>query len=153
MSFGFQFRDAAGNVTLTLDEALPRLIHSVRITGNYSGSFSVPDFDVNFGMFSLSPLVHKGYFRWGNTNGGSGSNTTTSHPQSAPLLPFSFNLDQAAQPHPDGTPAAWSRLLIFEPLFMPTVNWDNATKVCGVENPTAHEFQLNFIGVQQVSLP
>ena len=55
MAFGFEFRDAAGNETLTIDEAMPRVIDERRLAWGFSGTIWVPGFDDQYGMFYVSP--------------------------------------------------------------------------------------------------
>jgi len=57
MSHGFEFRNAAGNVSITMDDAMPRLVHSQRFANGFSGTISVPDFDSDKGMFYVSPCA------------------------------------------------------------------------------------------------
>lgn len=55
MSYGFEFRDAAGAIRLSINEAMPRVIYQQRVLHSFSGSFSVPEFDSDYGMFYIAP--------------------------------------------------------------------------------------------------
>lgn len=59
MSYGFEFRDANGRTSLKLEESLPRIVHAQRFEPGYSGSFTVPDFSINTGMFYYTPCISK----------------------------------------------------------------------------------------------
>lgn len=62
MTYGIEFRDDAGNLTLRMTEAMPRLIHSQKFAWDYTGTLAVPDFDSDHGMFYVSPCAYSGYF-------------------------------------------------------------------------------------------
>jgi hypothetical protein len=61
MSYGFEFRDADGNIRLSVTEAMPRVIHEERVAHDFSGTFSVPAFDSDQGMFYITPAAYIWY--------------------------------------------------------------------------------------------
>lgn len=111
MSYGFEFRDADGIERLKITESLPRVIHSVRLESNYSGSFTVPEFSVNDGMFYFAPVAVK----LRSASGGLALSTT--------------DLDSPAL---YSTPPYYAYYLVPKVSAFPTVTWDEPTKTATV---------------------
>jgi len=53
MSFGFEVRDGAGELTFTTDSVVARSTFAKTVQGNTSGSFSVPSFDDTKGIIGV----------------------------------------------------------------------------------------------------
>lgn len=111
MSYGFEFRDAAGIERLRITEALPAIIHQQRIGATWSGTISVPNFDSNHGMFYVSPCAFKGSIDQLTTTGFKRADST------------GFRTDTG------GT--GWTRVCC-HPTPLPTLSWNNSTKVMTV---------------------
>lgn len=58
--YGLEFYRADGSTALSVRETLPRLVHVERVNGNFSGTFSVPDFDAveSGGLFTGSGFFY-----------------------------------------------------------------------------------------------
>lgn len=129
MAHGLEFRDAAGNITLRMTDALPRLIHSQRFAWNFSGTISVPAFDTDFGMFYVSPCVATGL--------GGGASFDRDNRVPAPGVSGAFGTNGTS---------------------LPTLSWDNTTKVMtiapttfpgGWPFETQIDYVLNFIALNK----
>ena len=57
MTYGFQIRDGAGNVVLDNNDTTVRIIHREFCTWDYTGSFTVSDFDSDFGAWYIRPRI------------------------------------------------------------------------------------------------
>lgn len=65
MTYGIRFTRADGSVALELDETFAGLIHSESLPYDFIGTFGVPDFDSDKGMFYVQfELVPRGYGGW-----------------------------------------------------------------------------------------
>lgn len=56
MTAVFDIFDATGLRVLSMAEALPRIVHSQRFPAAFTGSFTVPEFDIAQGLFYYSPV-------------------------------------------------------------------------------------------------
>jgi hypothetical protein len=57
MSYGFEFRRSDGQVYLDTTESAIRLVATVDVDRNFSGTISVPEFSINKGSFFLKPVL------------------------------------------------------------------------------------------------
>lgn len=57
MSYGFEFNRADGETYLDTTESAIRLIKTIEVDRNFSGSISVPEFSINKGSFFLKPVL------------------------------------------------------------------------------------------------
>lgn len=128
MTYGFEFRDAAGNIRLKMSEALPRIVHSQRFPWDYSGTISVPAFDTDHGMFYVAPCVATGI-----------GSTAFDRDDRTPATQTSGNFGV------NGT-------------SLPTLSWNNTTKVmtitptafpAGWPFETQIDYYLNFLALNK----
>lgn len=57
MAYGFEIRNTSGAVVLDSSDTTFRIVYKRFCTWNYSSSFSVPDFDSNFGGYYIQPHI------------------------------------------------------------------------------------------------
>lgn len=53
MAFEYKFRNSAGNLALEPDETFCRVIKTLDLGGNASGTVSIPEFDDTLGIFTI----------------------------------------------------------------------------------------------------
>lgn len=122
-------RNAAGHEIMTLDEAMPRFIHGRRLAYDFDGSFSVPDFDSNRGMFFWAPCVMKvGWY----------------DPNLVDFMIYPFRLGDGV---PDADPEFTG--FGFHDSAMPTLAWNNATKVMTVTPSAVYQNWWWFSSLQK----
>lgn len=75
MSYGFEFRDAAGVPRLTVTEAPLRVVFSQRFPATFTGTISIPAFDSAQGGYFIKPCAIK--VRGPNSNENAGFRRVT----------------------------------------------------------------------------
>lgn len=172
MSFGFQTFDAGGLPVFTLDESLPRLVRSVRVTHDFSGTIHVPEFDLTRGIFYVSFCVMKGRAQYG----GADTDLNRSFWRLADdVPPNTTDPNHNLPPYP--TFPGWVQWRFgFNPFAVPTIEFDNSTKLASITpvagtwpynqfrvNPggaapadpvnSAPDYLLQFLHVREFALP
>lgn len=118
MSYGIQFFNASGNLALDIDECFPQLVYNARVSGGFSGTISIPNFDEVRGMFYVAFCIQK------LKVGGDGRMTIQA----------------------DGS-TDYTHLGV-NPASLPTLTWNNATKVMSV---TPANLPSNWPGMRENS--
>lgn len=120
--WGLELRNAAGVVTLRMTEAMPRLVHSQKFAWDHTGTLSVPGFDTDFGMFYVSPCAYSGYLS----------------------SPGFLERDDRT------FASAEAGLFGFTGMCLPSLDWNNATKVMTIAPATfppawPYEHRLDYV--------
>lgn len=173
MSFGFQTFDAGGVPVFTLDESLPRLVRSVRVAHDFSGTIHVPEFDLNRGMFYVAFCVMKGRAQYSPS--GVNDLDRPFWRLADDVAPNTADPDHNLPPYP-GFPT-WVRWRFgFNPFAVPTIEFDNSTKLASIApvagtwpygqfqvsppgappadpSNSAPDYLLRFLHVQEFVLP
>lgn len=100
MPYGVRFFRNTGAASLEDDETFNRLVHSEKISEGFDGTISIPDFDSDKGLFTISYYLSK--FRIDSDTRVSDST--------------SWSSQDYLHPHE-------------HPVSLPSLNWDNSTKV------------------------
>lgn len=103
MSYGVKIFGPGGVLRLDEDETFTRVVATVKQNYDFTGTFSVPDFDDTKGLFHVSYFINK----------------------------FDIYVDAAL---PDNTSPldAFSDYLVFEMTSLPSLSWNNTTKLMTV---------------------
>ncbi len=109
MAYGFEFRDAAGNVTLSNVSTGMRLVGILELDAGESGTYSVPDFDAGKGLFTMIPI-----YRVVDKDSDS--------------FPYDYDQDLSVAA---GTPG--SVVITYDAI--PALSWDNTGKTLTVDPP------------------
>lgn len=101
MSMGFQTKTAADLLEFSETQTGTRLIHTEDLAYNFNGTVSVSDFDDTKGFINL--VVHAVW--------------------------YDFNANPRVRLDPATTPIPARTRLIFNPIDMPNLHWDNSAKI------------------------
>lgn len=103
MTYGVQMFDSTGALRLDVNETFTRIVHVEKKAWNFTGTFSVPEFDDTVGLFFVSFYVVK------------------------------FRIDIDVQMPPDTSFSAHDYLhLRINPHAIPDLHWNNDTKTMTV---------------------
>lgn len=122
MAIGFEIRDNTGKVMVSTDDSLPRVFRTQRFAYDYSGSFSVPEFDDNYGMFYVTPcvfmmgLIGGVVTRWPDTESlsGTGEKNFMVHVAGIPTITWN-NTTKIMSITPASMPTGWPRFTNHRP--------------------------------------
>lgn len=103
MSYGIEFRNADGSLSLRLDECFPQTVYQEKFSGDFSGNINIPEFDSDRGMFYVEFRMVK-------------------HSQIGGV--FTPLADSAVR----GFGAGLYNAIMTNPVGVPSLSWNNSTK-------------------------
>jgi len=115
MSYGFEIRNSSNEVVLDSSDTTFRIIHVEECEWNYTGTFTVSNFDSNDGDYYVKPVF--GFMK----NGGSIRSRATSE-----------NYDMANYVND----RSWRAFYTTAIHTKPTLSWNNTTKIMSVTSPS-----------------
>jgi hypothetical protein len=125
MAYGFETYDSAGNLGINSDISTIRIVREQFLGWNYSGSFSVPNFNSSVGEFYIKPHLVAGAAYQNNATSLSLTTTGTN---------YNYNF-KGTQVSTGGLhEAGW--WLSFQNNNKPTLSWNNSSKLMTVTAPS-----------------